>query len=122
MAFLASPGGEDAEDPEAIKGFALWGLIQFNPWRGFYAARFSAYLEEDELTADPSHMTHPITFPEQHPCCAEIKADGWANIHMARGGVGDGGEQGSDGDSNLRSLLLGDESGCKTQVEYSEKL
>lgn len=83
LAFLANPA-EDAEDSGAIKEFALQGIIYFNPMSSFCAPRSSAYLEEDELPVDPSPVTHPITFPEQHPCCADIKVSAWANVHVGR--------------------------------------
>ncbi|RMC07849.1 hypothetical protein DUI87_15318 [Hirundo rustica rustica] len=73
LALLANPA-EDAEDSRAVKGFSLQGIISFNPVSSFCAARSSAYLEEDEPPADPSPVTHPITFPEQRPCRADIKS------------------------------------------------
>lgn len=38
--------------------------MEFHPWGSLCAVPFSAYLEEDELKANPSPVTHPITFPE----------------------------------------------------------
>lgn len=58
--------------------------MEFHPCGSFCAVPSSAYLEEDELKADPSPVTHPKTFPEQHPCCAEIKASAWANVYLGR--------------------------------------